>query len=157
MSCDYNARLKHHAHKVTPAVSLIPSTSALLPLTRSCLQGPVGLEEERHPPQLVADAAADVAKILRKRECWSAEQRQRQPVVVLTGAGISTSAGIPDFRGPGGVWTAEACGAAAPQGTSLDFAQPTFSHMALVALQVLMLADAVLAVLMLRAGSRPDR
>ncbi|MBD3672393.1 MAG: NAD-dependent protein deacylase [Planctomycetaceae bacterium] len=34
--------------------------------------------------------------------CWLNESRS---AVVLTGAGISTESGIPDFRSPGGIWS----------------------------------------------------
>jgi len=48
-----------------------------------------------------ADARALDAQIARVRG-WIAESAS---VAVLTGAGISTDSGIPDFRGPQGLWT----------------------------------------------------
>ena len=44
------------------------------------------------------DTAADIDAVA----AWLREARS---VAVLTGAGISTESGIPDFRGPEGVWT----------------------------------------------------
>ena len=46
-------------------------------------------------------SAPDPALIERVRGWVAAAER----IVVLTGAGISTDSGIPDFRGPNGVWT----------------------------------------------------
>jgi len=84
-------------------------------------------------------------------KAWIAQVRR---VVVLTGAGISTDSGIPDFRGPHGVWTRNP--AAEAQSTLQTYladplvrqaawrsrmastmwtAQPNRGHLALVALE----------------------
>jgi NAD-dependent SIR2 family protein deacetylase len=72
--------------------------------------------------------------------------RAAKHCIVYTGAGLSTSAGIPDFRGPNGVWTRKAMeerGEQVPENAGRpEYAakreqgviEPTFSHMVIVGL-----------------------
>jgi hypothetical protein len=60
-------------------------------------KGLVGLPEFRETQRALHHKLQKLTELVRKS----------QHLVMLTGAGISTSAGIPDCRGPNGIWTME--------------------------------------------------
>jgi NAD-dependent deacetylase len=101
--------------------------------------------------------------------------RQNQPCVALTGAGVSTESGIPDFRSPGGLWAEfdpldygsiqsfradpeRVWRFYAPRFAMLTEAEPNAAHRALADLERLGLLRAVVTqnidLLHERAGSR---
>ncbi len=88
-------------------------------------KGKLGLPEKFDSPQEVESKVRTLAGWIR-----SASGR----VVFHTGAGISTAAGLPDFRGPRGVWTLERRGRSPPRGISWDEAVPTRAHRAMAKL-----------------------
>jgi len=55
-------------------------------------------------------------------------------LVVFTGAGISTESGLPDFRGPDGLWTRQAKGLP-PKPRPFSSVEPNAGHRAIVELQ----------------------
>jgi NAD-dependent deacetylase len=117
-----------------------------------------------------------VSEVTRATELLAAAQR----VTVLTGAGISTDSGIPDYRGPNGIWTRNP--EAARMSTLEDYvadpevrrsswqqrlthpiwsAEPNDGHRALVELEkrgrLVAIVTQNIDGLNQRAGSSPDR
>lgn len=88
-------------------------------------KGKLGLPEKFDTPE-------DVTRKVRLLAEWVKDSKH---TVFHTGAGISTSAGIPDFRGPKGVWTLEKQGLKPEINISWDNARPTLTHMAILSME----------------------
>jgi NAD-dependent SIR2 family protein deacetylase len=80
-------------------------------------------------------------------------------LVVFTGAGISTESGLPDFRGPDGIWTRQAKGLPTER-RDFSSAEPNAGHLAIVELQKLgklsFLISQNVDNIHLRSGIHPD-
>ncbi|XP_029470104.1 NAD-dependent protein deacetylase sirtuin-6 isoform X1 [Rhinatrema bivittatum] len=88
-------------------------------------KGKCGLPEIFDPQPEVERKVCKLAELIRNSSY----------VVFHTGAGISTASGIPDFRGPNGVWTMEEKGLHPKFDTTFENARPSKTHMALLQLQ----------------------
>jgi NAD-dependent SIR2 family protein deacetylase len=84
---------------------------------------------------------------------------EAKDLVVFTGAGISTESGLPDFRGPDGIWTRQERGLP-PQPRLFSEVKPNEGHYAIVELQRLgklrFLISQNVDNLHLQSGIRPD-
>ena len=75
----------------------------------------------------------DLEKRIHTLAEWLYESRH---LIVFTGAGISTGSGIPDFRGPDGIWTRKDKGLAPkPMNRPWDSVEPNSGHIAIFDLQ----------------------
>ncbi len=62
---------------------------------------------------------------------WIAESQKQ---IIFTGAGISTDSGLPDYRGPDGLWTRRDKGLPPPKSVPWELVKPNQSHLLIVEL-----------------------
>lgn len=90
-------------------------------------KGKCGLPETLDDSEIVTESVKNLATLIRESKC----------TVFHTGAGISTSSGIPDFRGPKGVWTLENQGLKPECNIRFEEAIPSYTHRAVIELEKL--------------------
>nr|XP_015090862.2 NAD-dependent protein deacetylase sirtuin-7 [Vicugna pacos] len=83
--------------------------------------------------RLQQEVCDDPEELRRKVRELAGAVRNAKYLVVYTGAGISTAASIPDYRGPNGVWTLLQKGRSVSAG-DLSEAEPTLTHMSIARL-----------------------
>ena len=100
----------------------------------------------------------DLAQRIETLAQWMYESKY---LVVFTGAGLSTESGLPDFRGPDGLWTRRDKGLPPePLKVAWDAVEPNAGHLAIAELQKLnklkFLISQNVDSLHLKSGIRPD-
>lgn len=101
---------------------------------------------------------SDLDRRIQSLTQWMFESER---LVVFTGAGISTESGLPDFRGPDGVWTRRDKGLP-PRPMDLDWSsvEPNKAHFAIFDLQEMGKLDFLISQnvdnLHLKSGIRPE-
>jgi hypothetical protein len=80
----------------------------------------------------LAEVEDEAAVMQSKAKVVAEAIKNGRHVVIYTGAGISTAAQLPDYRGPHGVWTQRARGEL-PGASKMDLgmARPTYAHYAI--------------------------
>jgi mono-ADP-ribosyltransferase sirtuin 6 len=125
-----NEKTNKLAHELIQKEEIIKSIEDLkstpYALTKEDIKKQYNLEkiEYKEPQSTLIPKIKKIAELLKaSKHC-----------IVFTGAGISTSADIPDFRGPKGVWTKEEKKEKIEYGSDIVETHPTFCHYALTEL-----------------------
>ena len=125
-----NEKINNSLHDIISKEEIIKSIENLKStpylLTKEDITKQYNLEklEYKEPQSTLIPKVKKVAELLKNsKHC-----------IVFTGAGISTSADIPDFRGPKGVWTKEEKKEKIEYGSDIVETHPTFCHYALTEL-----------------------
>src|SRR5512136_1991340 len=105
----------------------------------------------------LAEAMTDLEHRIETLAKWMLEAKS---LVVFTGAGISTESGLPDFRGPDGLWTRKEKGLPIGNTAGWSAVEPNAGHQAIVEIQNLgklkFLISQNVDNLHLKSGIRPE-
>lgn len=111
-------------------VGILKNYAHLIPLAEVYLKSK---QEKEILRQRLLEVEESCESIEAKTEILAKLIQESRHVVIYTGAGISTSASIPDYRGPNGLWTQiKRTGTfSITKVLDLSNAEPTYTHMAI--------------------------